>query len=414
MEHENSLTRADKKEPFVLLGLLGIGGFAQTHKARVMDKELVKEFGGQEVVALKIPLPEKVRTLKRDLEMNTLLHLRLKELQAVNLVRYLGFDFFKGTIVLAFEYIEGGSLRDKIGLIGAQRRLDPEEAVKIAEGVLQGLSVIHKEGIFHRDIKPENILIHGEIPKIADLGLSRILEPNGYASTSQGTVQYMSPDCLSTRGASFTSDIWSLGVTLYEMVTGRLPFGEPDTAIGNLVDLIRHDRHVPACEVCADVPTALSKIIDQALCKNPKDRFSGADEMLEALRSLSEGTNDPLEKEISAIRELITTFENPRLIESKLKEFVGQYNQNPSGYQYLGEFYNRCQRHDEALSAFKKGLKIEPDSAMLRWNLALTYQKMGKKNNAVQNLKKAISSGLDPGLQRHARILLKILRGRGK
>src|SRR6185295_17677035 len=100
---------------------------------------------------------------------------------------------FRNQIVMAMEYISGGSLRNVIGIDKKQKRLPVEDAVRIAIGVLDGLAVIHREHVFHRDIKPENILMDGKTPKIADLGISRMLGTNELASTTTGTLYYMSP-----------------------------------------------------------------------------------------------------------------------------------------------------------------------------------------------------------------------------
>ncbi len=410
MPKRNLTGKSDNPEKFELLDLLGIGGFAQTYKARVMDQNLIEEFG-ENVVALKIPLPDKARVLKRDLEMNTLLHLRLRGIKAINIVRYLGFDLYDGKIVLAFEYIEDGSLRDKIGEIGSQVPLEITDAIQIAMKILEGLSLIHKEHIFHRDIKPENILLQDGYPKIADLGLSRMMENNECSSSSLGTIDYMSPEILGTEGASFTSDIWSLGVTLYEMVTGRLPFGDSNTPIGDLVDLIRNSKQSAACDVYPNVPQRFSDIIERALCKKPSDRFSGADEMLEALKSLCDTEDDRLEREMDPIRELIDRFENTEDIENNLKGIVKRFNNNAKAFQHIGEYYNRCQRFEDAIRNLKKGIRIEKNNATLRWDIALAYQGLKKKNLAIQNLKKAIALDLNPSVLRHAEILLNILRG---
>jgi serine/threonine-protein kinase len=406
----NGVTKKfDRNEPFELLELLGYGGFAQTYKARVLDEQIRNDFG-EEIIALKIPLADKVRSLKRDLEMQSLLHLRLRDLEALNLVRYLGFDMFEGKIVLAFEYITGGSLRDRIGRIGHQKPLPVAEALGFADGILQGLRVIHNEHIFHRDIKPENILLQDDVAKIADLGISRMVNANEYTTSISGTINYMAPEVTSTRKATFTADIWSLGVTLYEMLTGRLPFGKVDAPIAEQVDLIRNLRQTPACDVCSEVPVSVSDVIEKALSKNPKDRFTSAEEMLEALRCVACSPDDRFEMDLAKIKDMIAkTFNTPK-IESKLHELVKSHSQNERAYQHLGEFYNRCQRYQESVRVFKKGLKIKSDSAMLRWDLALAYQKLGKKNGAIQNIKKAIALGLEPALHRHAQILLNILR----
>src|SRR5437660_1153930 len=101
-------TITDDHEPFELVRLLGVGGFAQTHLACVRDADLIEEFGVDQV-ALKIPLnKQNERVLRRELEMNVNLHIRLKRLDATNLVRYLGFAVFRGQIVMAMEYVRQG------------------------------------------------------------------------------------------------------------------------------------------------------------------------------------------------------------------------------------------------------------------------------------------------------------------
>jgi len=229
-------------EPFELIELLGTGGFAHTYRAQVIDEDLVEDFGSEEV-ALKIPLnSKKERILRHELELNASLYLRMKNMNVPNIVRYLGFAVFRGQIVMAMEYVSQGNLRKMMRSHGHPRRLPVEDAVRISMGILKGLVVIHQEHVFHRDIKPENILVAEDIPKIADLGLARMLAPNELASSAAGTIHYMSPETFGEEGASFTSDLWSLGVMLYEMLTAKLPFGRLNTPIGTMVDLIRREN----------------------------------------------------------------------------------------------------------------------------------------------------------------------------
>jgi serine/threonine protein kinase len=218
MKVADPLPRSENEESFELLELLGRGGFAHTYRARVLDSELIEEYGTDEI-ALKIPLAGKQRALRKDFEINATLHVRLKPLRSANLVRYLGVEIFRGQLVMAMEYVRHGSLRRKLGPLDSQKRVEIPEAVEITEGVLSGLAVIHQEHIFHRDIKPENILMDDKIPKVADMGIARMLESNELASSTTGTLYYMSPEILGEAGADFRSDLWSVGVTLYEMVT---------------------------------------------------------------------------------------------------------------------------------------------------------------------------------------------------
>jgi serine/threonine protein kinase len=413
MPYSNRAIRepADADEPFELLDLLGVGGFAQTYQARVLDEALIDDFG-TEIVALKVPLSrKKERVLSRELEMNAVLHARLRDLQSLNLVRYLGFAVFRGQIVMAMQYVAGGSLRKLIGDIGRQKPLPIGEAVRISEGVLKGLSAIHREHVFHRDIKPENILLEGTIPKISDLGISRMLETDELASTTTGTLYYMSPDILGDEGASFPSDIWSLGVTLYEMVTGRLPFGGPGVPMGTTLDQIRTATPVPARRLRPDLPEELERIIDISLRKDPRKRYASADEMLNALSKALKVTNAPVEKELESVRKRLGGMEPPADIERTLDQLVRKYPDEPRTYQYLGELYNRCQRYGDAARVFRSGLQRCPDNAVLHWDLALALKARGQKQEAVKNLEEAIRLGLDASLHRHATTLLKLLKG---
>jgi serine/threonine protein kinase len=399
-------------EPFELLEHLGVGGFAHTYRAKVIDQELVEDFGVDEV-ALKIPLNRaKERILRRELEMNAALHIRLKNLQSFNLVRYLGFAVFRGQIVMAMEYMAEGNLRTLLGHIGRQRPLPVDEALRIAEGVLEGLAIIHHEHVFHRDIKPENILLCDRVPKICDLGIARMLNSNELASTTTGTIYYMSPEILGEEGASFTADIWSLGVVLYEMLTGSLPFGNLATPIGTMTDLIRCGDPRPACDASPNVPKPLSDIVTRALNKRPGDRYGTAEEMAGALRRFRHGSDSRIEQEGAAIRARLESGAPTSVIEQDLKALVVEHRSDPRAYQYLGEFYNRCQRYADAAAAFNEGLKADRNGPLLHWNLALAHQGAGEAELAAAGLEKAIELGLDASLQRHARLLLRVMRGK--
>ncbi len=185
-------------------------------------------------------------------------------------------------IFILMEYIKGVELKDKI----SSGKLQPAEAVKIAVQIAKGLEAAHKKGITHRDIKSSNIMIteDGKV-KIMDFGLAKLKGGSDLTKigTTVGTASYMSPE--QTRGEEVDgrADIWSFGVVLYEMLTGKLPFrGDYEQAV---IYSILNEEPEPVSEI----DESLQHIISRALAKNPDDRYQTAGEILSELRTLSEG-----------------------------------------------------------------------------------------------------------------------------
>jgi serine/threonine protein kinase len=393
-------------EPFELLEQLGRGGFACTYLARVVDSELRDEYQRDEV-ALKVPLGRREeRVLRHEMELNAGLHMRLK---SENLVRYLGFTVFRGRIVMVMEYVPEGSLRGHLGKIGHQRRLPPSEALGIAVGTLRGLALIHAEQVFHRDIKPENILLAQGVPKIADLGIARLLDSDALAVTQAGTLPYMSPEILSSEGASYTSDIWSVGVTLYEMVTGRLPFGDERTPIRGFVELICEAKPLPASEACPDVSPALSAVIARALRKERAARFATAEDMAQALEALGRVAQPTIDDELAAVRAAMDDPAQADVVEARLRRLAESHPREHGVYRLLGELLGRRQRHREAVEVLRRGAELAPAEGLLQWKLALALQSVGDRRAAETCLSRALELGLPDPLRSQAALLLRAL-----
>ncbi len=186
-----------------------------------------------------------------------------------------------GESFIAMEYIEGQNLRDKLH----KDPLGVEEVLEIAIQVTQGLDEAHKKGIIHRDIKSANIMItEKNQAKIMDFGLAKIkgatlLTREG---TTLGTVAYMSPEQARGEGVDHRTDIWSLGVVLYEMLSGELPFkGDREASI--LYSVV-HEEPKPLKDIKRDLPQELQQIIARALKKKLDSRYSSAAEMLNDLK----------------------------------------------------------------------------------------------------------------------------------
>ncbi|WP_188433287.1 protein kinase domain-containing protein [Kroppenstedtia guangzhouensis] len=192
---------------------------------------------------------------------------------------------------IVMEYIEGASLMD---LIQKKGRIPAEEAAQIAAQVCDGLAHAHGKGIVHRDLKPHNVMctLDGQY-KLADFGISRTTGLSTITKTGfvMGSVHYFSPEQARGNQVSVRSDLYSLGVTLYEMVTGRLPFdGEEAVAIAlkHLQEPVPDPR-----SVVPDLPESLCAVILKAMEKDPEQRFQSAKEMSDALRQLTTTGYEP-------------------------------------------------------------------------------------------------------------------------
>ncbi len=191
-----------------------------------------------------------------------------------------------GQTFIAMAYIEGESLQDRI----QAGPMDPGEALGIAIQVARGLGEAHEKGIVHPDIKPANIMISSkDQAKIMDFGLAKLIGTREITEqeTTPGTIAYMSPEQSRGEGVDHRTDIWSLGVMLYEMLTGRRPFkGDYYQAV---VYSILNEDPEPVHRARPDLPVALRRIIARALAKDADRRYQNVSQLIVDLQRVREG-----------------------------------------------------------------------------------------------------------------------------
>ena len=196
----------------------------------------------------------------------------------------------QGRPYIVMQYVEGKSLRDII----KEKELPIDEIIDLAIQICEGLGAAHDRKVVHRDIKPSNIVIdaHGR-PKILDFGLASVQGSEHLTKTGStlGTIGYMSPEQIHGKQLDQRSDIFSLGVILYEMIAGRPPFRrETEAATSNS---ILHDTPEPLARYKADIPSELQEVIDKVLDKDPDTRYQTASGMLADLKRLKKASEVP-------------------------------------------------------------------------------------------------------------------------
>lgn len=189
----------------------------------------------------------------------------------------------EGQLFIAMAFYEGGTLKKKI----ESGRLEIDEVVDFALQVARGLAKAHEHGIIHRDVKPANIMLtQDRVAKVVDFGLAKLAGQTQLTKTAatMGTIAYMSPEQSRGEKVDQRTDIWAFGVTLYEMITGQLPFkGEYEQAV---VHAILNEEPKPIRNVRPDVPAELEKIVRMAMKKDASKRFQQVHEILDALSLL--------------------------------------------------------------------------------------------------------------------------------
>jgi len=254
--------------PYRFTEKLGRGGMATVYKAF--------ESGLDRYVAVKVMR----QYLTSDPEFKTRFQREAKAIARLdhpNIMPVYGYGEEQGLNYIATRYVDGGTLKEIMG-----QPLPLEQTVKIISGVARALGYAHQRGVVHRDVKPANVLLaSGDWPLLADFGLARMMESVTHVTQTgvgMGTPTYMSPEQGEGKEIDGRSDIYSLGIMLYEMLTGEAPF-QADTPVGVVVQHITAPLPLPR-KVNPEIPEAMERVILKAVAKNPEDRYQTTDELI--------------------------------------------------------------------------------------------------------------------------------------
>jgi TolB-like protein len=257
---------------YEILELLGEGGMGAVYKAR--DREV------EHLVALKVVRPEMANhpvilaRFKQEL-------LTARQVTHRNVIRIYDIAEAEGTKYITMEFVEGSDLRK---LLHDEGKLPPDRAVAVVRQICQALEAAHGAGVIHRDLKPQNVMQEksGRI-LVMDFGLARSLESDGMTESGVllGTIEYMSPEQALGKHVDARSDIFTLGLIFYELLTGKVPY-KADTAMASLL-LRNQERAIPVAELDNTVPKGLSDIVSKALERDLTLRYQNVREVLSDL-----------------------------------------------------------------------------------------------------------------------------------
>ncbi len=259
------MPHGDRLGPYTLVRLLGRGAFGQVWLAERRTALAVTR------VALKIPLAD-------DVDLDAIRKEASIWAQASghpNVLPIIEADIYDGQVVIVSEYAPDGSLVDWLARKGGVVSLP--EAARMVDGILAGLEHLHARQIVHRDLKPANVLLQGETPRLADFGIARVVRATSHTGHIAGTPAYMPPEAFDGVRTE-QGDLWAAGVVFQQLITGGLPFPQPDLTSLMAAILTREPAPLPA-----EFPPAVRSFLATALCKDPAHRFATATAMRRAL-----------------------------------------------------------------------------------------------------------------------------------
>lgn len=257
---------------YQIIKILGEGGMGAVYKAR--DLELDREIALKVIRPELTSNPEILQRFKQEL-------ILARQVTDRNIIRIFDLGEAQGIKFITMEYVEGQSLYD---ILRKQGKVPVPEAVEIMRQMLRGLEAAHREGIVHRDLKPGNIMrdAQGRIV-VMDFGLARSIGGDGMTRTGAmlGTMEYMSPEQAQALEVDARSDLYTVGLICYELLTGKMPY-HADSAVASLLKRMQ-ERAVPPSDWDASIPQSISELVSRCLERDPAQRWQSAQEIIDRI-----------------------------------------------------------------------------------------------------------------------------------
>ncbi len=297
---DGAATKAASERPLkagTLLGgryrveaVLGYGGMGVVYRAR--DLKLDQDIALKRIRPDRVS-PERRETLRREIILS-------RRVTHENVCRVFDLVELNGEEFVSMEYLPGRTLKE---IEDEEKMLPLGRGLSIAKKICRGLAAAHRIGVLHRDLKPENVIVSTDgTPRLMDFGIA--VESAVYRGekedTVPGTPQFLAPELLRGDAPSVRTDIYAMGVLLYEMFTGQVPFDDPDTA--RLVRRVIAEAPPKAETLRPDLPHELLGVLDRAIAKDPEARFPDAETLADAIGSFEGQVLDRVLAEVSVTR----------------------------------------------------------------------------------------------------------------